>query len=104
MIYPIVITKVKNGYFIHALGVPIIKDGKKLDFDRSKAGLKVKANYTPPTKTEPHVFKKAGDAAHTAHFLGKYLLDRDYGDFTFSYTKLENIEGPSDNWWSRALR
>jgi hypothetical protein len=104
MLYPIVITKVKTGYIIHAFGVPIIKSGKQLDFDRSKAGMRVKANYVPPTDTKPHIFKKAGDATHVAHFLGKYLLGRDYGDLTFSYTKLENIKGPSDKWWSRALR
>jgi hypothetical protein len=104
MLYPILITKVKTGYVVHALGAPVIKHGKKLDFDRIKAGLKVKANYVSPTETKPHVFKKAGEAAYTAHILGKYFLDRDYGDLTFSYTKLENINEPPSVWWNTALR
>lgn len=98
---PITITKVSNGYLVHVLGVPVIRDERGIRFDRNKAGLKVSKDYDVPTVTEPHVFPKAEQAARAAHSACCYALNR--GDMVDCHTQLVGIGGSHDAWWNQAL-
>ena len=99
---PITITGVPGGYTVFVEGTPIVRSGTGLDFDRSKAGLKTKKGYKPPTTDVPVVFQQAGDAAHVAHKVGNYVLK--LGDLVFSYTDLIDIDMDRDDWWEKALK
>ena len=98
------IIKMDKGYHVFVNGVPVVKDGETLTFDRRKAGHDprgLQKKYQPPTSTIPHVFAKAGDAAHIAHTIGRYVLS--LGDFVSSYTRLVNVPGKHENWWHRQI-
>lgn len=101
---PISIIEVPGGYGVYVNSVPVVQSGKGIDFDRNAAGLKTKKGYKPPTSTLPAVFGTAGDAAHVAHKIGRYVLS--LGDFVQSYTKLVS-QLPAqfhDEWWEKALK
>lgn len=99
---PIKIIKIKGGYHVFVNGTPIVEEGGKASVDRIAAGFKVSKSYKPPKNTQPFVFTKAGEAAHMAHLLGRYIMK--LGDMVFAYTELVNIPGNHEAWWSRAVR
>jgi hypothetical protein len=101
---PITIQGCPGGYNVFVGDAPIVHSGGGVDFDRVAAGLKVKKGYKAPTSTLPVIFQQAGDAAHVAHKIGRYVLKM--GDLVFSYTRLVNV-GPAeyhDEWWEKALK
>jgi hypothetical protein len=99
---PIRIAKVQGGYNLFVNDIPVVADGKNVNLDRAKVGLKVPADYAnrAPKNTEPKLIAKASDAASIAHQIGRYMLN--LGDMTFSYTELVGIGGNHDAWWSKA--
>lgn len=74
---PIAMVKVTHGYNLFVNNVPVVPTevGKKLTFNRGKAGLKpAKEDADIPEGKRPHLFKKKDDAIAMAHFIGKYVL------------------------------
>lgn len=98
---PIKIVKVKGGYNVFVNDTPLVEENGKASLDRIAAGFKVSKSYKPPVSTQPLVFKKAGDAAHMAHLVGRYIMN--LGDMVFAYTELVNVDGNHEAWWHRAV-
>lgn len=83
---PIELRKKGSGWFVFVKGVPIVKLGGKLWFDRALAGIPTDGTSPPiPVGTKPHRFAKKSDAEHIAHQVGKYMLG--FGDFLNTYTR-----------------
>ena len=88
---PIKVTRTGNrSYTMHVNGVPMVRDGKSMNFDRIAAGLKGGKGWTAPPADAPlFVFTSRKAADSMAHRIGRYCLG--LGDCAFAYT--DHVDG-----------
>jgi len=90
---PLEIRKKGSGWSVFVKGVPVVKMGSKLWFDRALAGIPTDGTSPPiPVGTKPHRFGKKNEAQTIAHQIGRYMLN--LGDFLWTYTRY-TIEKPN---------